>query len=184
MCVTCCEHMQITIFVYPFQLWSIEAILFAGASTIVITAISARLVLKKKAPRDPLFYGIFFLVYFCCCWFPAFSRLYSVIWPIKSFTVFAAYAFLSVVNLIIGLEQDSIIDGFMTFYLKEVNITGVGTVQKSRQSTSRRIVKGMNMSVVKLISSCFRQTPTLTLLMDIWFPIGMDVYTTSCTCWW
>ncbi|XP_031425499.1 transmembrane 6 superfamily member 1 isoform X3 [Clupea harengus] len=83
-------------YLFNFLLYSnsIEAILFAGASTLVITAISVRLVLKKKAPRDPLFY------------------------------VFATYAFLSVVNLIIGLEQDGIIDGFVTFYLKEGELQG------------------------------------------------------------
>ncbi|XP_035537965.1 transmembrane 6 superfamily member 1-like [Morone saxatilis] len=67
---------------------SAEAFCFAGCTTVFILAISARFMLKKKAPADPLFY------------------------------VYAVYAFLSVVNLISGLEQDNIIDGFVTFYLK------------------------------------------------------------------
>lgn len=67
---------------------SAEAFFFAGCTTVIILAISVSFMLKKKAPVDPLFY------------------------------VYAVYAFLSVVNLIIGLEQDNIIDGFVTFYLK------------------------------------------------------------------
>ncbi|XP_042174755.1 transmembrane 6 superfamily member 1 isoform X2 [Oncorhynchus tshawytscha] len=70
---------------------SIETVFFAGSTTVLILAISACFLFKKKAPKDPLFY------------------------------VFAVYAFLSVVNLIIGLEQDSIIDGFITFYLKNAD---------------------------------------------------------------
>lgn len=70
---------------------SAEAFLSAGCTTVVILSISVRFMLKKKAPADPLFY------------------------------VYALYAFLSVVNLIIGLEQDNIIDGFVTFYLRQAD---------------------------------------------------------------
>ncbi|XP_022603008.1 transmembrane 6 superfamily member 1 [Seriola dumerili] len=70
---------------------SAEAFFFAGCTTVLILALSARFMIKKKAPADPLFY------------------------------VYAVYAFFSVVNLIIGLEQDNIIDGFVTFYLKEAD---------------------------------------------------------------
>ncbi|XP_068171615.1 transmembrane 6 superfamily member 1-like isoform X2 [Antennarius striatus] len=67
---------------------SAEAFLFAGCTTVLILAMSVNFMIKKKMPVDPLFY------------------------------VYAVHAFLSVVNLIIGLEQDNIIDGFVTFYLR------------------------------------------------------------------
>lgn len=70
---------------------STEALFYAGCATFVILCISGQFILTKKAPSDPLFY------------------------------VYAVFAFLSVVNLIIGLEQDNVIDGFVTFYLKEAD---------------------------------------------------------------
>ncbi|XP_051920405.1 transmembrane 6 superfamily member 1-like [Hippocampus zosterae] len=70
---------------------SAEAFFFAGCATFIFLVISARFILRRKAPLDSLFY------------------------------VYAVHAFFSVVNLIIGLEQDNIIDGFVTFYLKEAD---------------------------------------------------------------
>jgi len=38
--------------------FSAEAFFFAGCSTVLILSISACVILKKKAPVDPLFYGM------------------------------------------------------------------------------------------------------------------------------
>ncbi|XP_024905811.1 transmembrane 6 superfamily member 1 isoform X2 [Pteropus alecto] len=137
------------------QSWTIVGF---AALILLLVALLARVLVKRKPPRDPLFYGTYVSMAGKPFVFPEdldraalaptckeagsegvfqddvaltskLSLSQAVDPPLSQLEVqersslesqvYAVFGFTSVVNLIIGLEQDGVIDGFMTYYLRE-----------------------------------------------------------------